>query len=63
MRFTASGSGTDVDLSFEAKPLSPMAKVMAAMMEPMIHAAAEALEGDLDDLKSHVESGPGPAGL
>ena len=63
VRFTANGSGTDVDLSFEATPLSPMAKVMAGMMEPMIQSAAEALEGDLDDLKSHIESGSERAGL
>jgi len=56
VRFTANGSGTDVDLRFEATPLSPMAKVMAGMMEPMITTAAQALEDDLDDLKRHIES-------
>jgi len=53
--FTPVGSGTDIEMRFEAEPLTPLAKIMSAMMKPMIAAATQCLEEDLDDLKAHIE--------
>ena len=57
MRFEAQGDGTDVEMTFEATPLSAMAKIMSSMMKPMIDKAAEICGKDLDDLKSSIEGG------
>ena len=53
--FTPSGSGTVVQMSFEATPVSLVAKAMAAAMEPMIKKVAEECGKDLDDLKAAIE--------
>ncbi len=56
VRFTANGSGTDVELRFEATPVSAMAKVMAGMLKPMLASVSKALEDDLEDLRKQIES-------
>jgi carbon monoxide dehydrogenase subunit G len=49
------GSGTNVTMGFEVEPVSFMAKAMAQTIQPMLEAAAQALEQDLDDLKARLE--------
>jgi carbon monoxide dehydrogenase subunit G len=54
--FTPNGSGTDVEMVFDATPLTVLAKVMAVAMSPMMKKLAEECGKDLDDLKQAVES-------
>ena len=53
--FTPNGSGTDVEMRFEATPLTFVAKAMSAMMKPMLGSVGKVLEQDLDDLKAAIE--------
>jgi uncharacterized protein YndB with AHSA1/START domain len=57
MTFTPNGSGTDVELTFEATPLTAVAKLMSAMMSPLMKKMGEVCGKDLDDLKASIESG------
>jgi hypothetical protein len=57
LTFTSSGDGTDVSIHFRGTPLTFMAKVMAAVMAPMMSGMLwKCLEGDLADIKKHVEA-------
>ncbi|MDH3284327.1 MAG: SRPBCC family protein [Acidobacteriota bacterium] len=56
LRFTPSGSGTDVEMSFDATPLTTIAKIMSLVMRPMMRSLAKTCLKDLDDLKSALES-------
>lgn len=59
LTFTPSGSGTEVEMRFEATPLSFMAKVMSVVMSPMMRKAlVECVKKDLDDLKAAAEVTP-----
>lgn len=56
-RFRPNGSGTDVNLSFDAQPLSFVAKIMSFLLMPfMKKACVKACEQDLEDLKASLES-------
>ena len=55
VRLVPNGTGTDVELRFEARPLTFMAKAMAEMLRPMLDSVAGVLENDLDDLKAALE--------
>jgi carbon monoxide dehydrogenase subunit G len=57
LTFTPNGDGTDVEMTFEATPLTVFAKVMSVAMSPMIKKVAVECSKDLDDLKAAVESG------
>ena len=57
MTFTPNGSGTDLEMTFEATPLTALAKIMAAMMKPMMSKIGEMCGKDLDDLKASIEAG------
>ena len=54
-RLTPSGSGTEIEMIFEATPLTATAKLLAAAMQPMIGKVAEICGKDLDDLKAAIE--------
>jgi carbon monoxide dehydrogenase subunit G len=53
---TPNGNGTDVKMSFDAKPLSLFAKIMSVVMRPMMKSCERAIAQDLDDLKAAIES-------
>lgn len=55
-RLAPNGSGTDLEMSFAAEPVSFLAKAMSGMMKPMMGKMAELCEKDLDDLKAAIES-------
>ena len=52
VRLAPNATGTNVDLRFEARPISFMAKAMAEMLRPMLDSVAGVLENDLDDLRA-----------
>lgn len=51
------GSGTRLVMTFEAQPLTAMAKVLAFLMKPMARKMAEMCAQDLDAIKAHCERG------
>lgn len=55
-RFATIDEGTEVEMEFEATPLTLFAKVMSVLMRPAIKGVARAVEEDLADLKRAVES-------
>lgn len=55
VRLAPNRTGTDVELRFEAQPLSFMAKAMAEMLRPMLDSVAGVLDNDLEDLKEALE--------
>jgi hypothetical protein len=56
VRLVPNGTGTNLELRFEALPLTFMAKAMAEMIRPMLDSVTAVLENDLDDLKASLES-------
>ena len=54
----ASGKKTVVRMTFEATPLSFVAKVMSVLMRPMMKTMVKSCARDLDDLKSSIEGTP-----
>ena len=60
LRFTPRGSGTDLEMVFDATPLTLLAKIMAFVMRPMMKKMVAEMAGDLEDIKTHVERAPGP---
>jgi carbon monoxide dehydrogenase subunit G len=52
-----SGSGTRLVMTFEAQPLTVVAKVMSILMKPMMKKMAEMCARDLDAIKAHCERG------
>ncbi len=59
-RLASNGSGTEISMEFDAKPLTLFAKVMSVMMKMMTKKMVEMCGRDLDDIKVKVE-GRGPA--
>jgi hypothetical protein len=57
-RFTDNNSGTDVELSFQMKPLTFLAKVMGILLRPMMKMVSKCMVKDLQDLKESIESAP-----
>lgn len=53
--FQAVDGGTDVELRFQAEPLTAFAKVMSFVMKPMMKGVAKCIEQDLEDIKSSLE--------
>ena len=43
-------------MSFEATPLTAVAKLMSSLMQPMIKKMVEICDKDLEDLKTAIES-------
>jgi ligand-binding SRPBCC domain-containing protein len=64
-RFTPSGDGTDLELSFQSEPVTRMAKIMSVLMKPMMKSmlkqCSQETARDLADLKAAIEQ-DGPAG-
>ncbi len=57
-RYTESDGGTDLVMTFEATPLTLMAKIMSTLMKGMMKKMITKECGkDLDELKAAVESG------
>jgi len=54
--FAASGSGTDVEMTFQATPLTFFAKIMSVLMRPMMKMMAKLCLQDLSDLKASIEA-------
>ena len=55
-RFVPNGSGTDLEMTFGAEPLTTTAKVMSFMMRPLMKTTMKHCSKDLEDLKTAVES-------
>ena len=55
VRLAPNPTGTDVELRFEAQPLTFMAKAMAETLRPILDSVAGVLENDLDDLRAALE--------
>ena len=49
-------NGTEVEMTFEATPLTLPAKMMSVLMRPMIKSVAKHCMQDLEDLKASIES-------
>lgn len=61
-RLTSKGAGTDVQMTFEATPLTAFAKVMSFLMRPfMAKMCVKAILKDLDDIKKSIESDSDPS--
>ncbi len=54
---TPEGGGTKVTMSFEATPLTLMAKIMSVLTRPMMKSMAKHCMQDLKDVKTYVEKG------
>jgi hypothetical protein len=57
-RFTPRGEGTDVEMTFNAQPLTLIAKIMGFLMAPMMKGMLKTCAKDLDDLREYVEQNP-----
>jgi hypothetical protein len=55
-RFTANGTGTDVEMSFAVEPRTRFAKVMGFFMKPMLKMCLKEMQKDIDDLRIAIES-------
>ena len=60
LRFDPNKNGTEVVMTFEATPMTLMAKVMSIVFRPMMRSMGKMILKDLDDLKASVE-GQSPA--
>ena len=49
------GQGTDLTLTFQARPLTLVAKIMSVFMKPMMKSMAKLCNQDLEDLKTAIE--------
>jgi carbon monoxide dehydrogenase subunit G len=57
-RFAPANDGTDVELKFDAEPLTFLARLMGFLMGRMIEMCAKESAKDLEDLKAAIEQGP-----
>lgn len=55
--FVPTAAGTTVRMTFGAEPLTFFSKVMTVLMRPLMKKMVSMCAKDLDDLKSHLESG------
>jgi len=55
LTFTPVGSGTEIEMRFQATPLTLAAKMMAVALQPMLSSVVKCLEDDLEDLKAAAE--------
>ena len=53
--FTSVDGGTDVEMRFQAEPLTGFAKVMSFLMKPMMKGVTKCLDQDLEDIKKSLE--------
>lgn len=59
-RLTPSGDGTEVQMRFEAVPLTLVAKVLCVLFRPMMKSMTKECAKDLDDIAAAVEGRPSP---
>lgn len=57
-RFTPKGGGTEIEMTFDATPLTFVARIMSFMMRFMMKSCVKMVEKDLADLKQAIESPP-----
>jgi carbon monoxide dehydrogenase subunit G len=57
IRVEPAAGGSKLTMTFEAEPLTRMAKVLSFLMKPMVKSVAKHVARDLDDLKAAVEAG------
>jgi hypothetical protein len=62
LRFTPARGGTDVEMTFDAQPLTFLAKLMSFMMRPMMKSCMKLIAQDLADLKRAIEGTSGGLG-
>jgi carbon monoxide dehydrogenase subunit G len=55
LRFTPKGAGTELQMQFQAEPLTFMAKVIGTLMKPMARKMLKECAKDLDDIATHAE--------
>lgn len=55
-RFTPEGPGTKVEMALNAKPITFFAKLMTPMAKLMLGSMRKAMDKDLEELKAAVES-------
>ncbi|MFQ5654891.1 MAG: SRPBCC family protein [Planctomycetota bacterium] len=60
LRLEPSGSGTALQMVFEATPLTGVAKVMGFLMRPMMKKAMTEFARDLDQMKARLEAAERP---
>ncbi len=58
LRFTGEAGGTRVVMTFEATPLSLLARIMSVLSRPMIKMLRHEVQRDLADLKAAAEHAP-----
>lgn len=56
VRFREVAGKTEMEMTFEATPLTMAAKMMGVLMKPMLKACKSAVEKDMDDIKAAAES-------
>lgn len=57
LRFEPAGAGTRLVFDFSAEPLTFVARLMMALMKPMMKKAARLCAEDLEAIAAHVERG------
>ena len=53
--FSPVDSGTEIEMRFQATPLTMTAKMMAAAFKPMMNSIVKVIDADLEDLKAAAE--------
>jgi hypothetical protein len=61
LHFRPDGSGTVVEASFEARPLTLLARLLSPLTALMSGVLKKCLEGDVEDLKKIAEGAASPA--
>ncbi len=56
LHFNEDGNGTLVEMDFQSRPLTLLAKLFSPLARLMIGSMKKCMEGDLEDLKKAVES-------
>lgn len=54
--FRPAGDGTEIEMTFDAKPLNIFAKVMSVVMRPMFGWAKREMQKDLDQIAASAEA-------
>ncbi len=57
MRCVPKGTGTELQMHFQAEPLTFFAKVMGALLKPFAKKMMSGCTRDLDDIAAHAEAG------
>ncbi len=55
-RLTPNGTGTELEMTFDAEPQTRMAKLLSFVFKPMMKSCMKETGKDLDDLKAAIEA-------